>query len=160
MVANNSMASTTGTLADQIRELDLRVAERRHRIRGDFVSLQRAVRARIASPLMMLGAFSTGFVLGRTTAGHRSWSAGREQSRHEAGLIERMLVVIAVVRSWIPLLRVVAGWFDRLAKAPLDDTGPDDPVRHPTELHPHYPNSSCNSPIGRQEAQAGTPLRR
>lgn len=124
MAAANSMTMwTTGTLVEQIHALDLKIADRRYRVRSDIAALRGALRAKLSSPLMMIGAFGTGFLLGRTRAGQRSRSTGRGQPHHDAGLFERIFVAMAVMRSWSPLLRDVAAWFESPAKLSLDDGG-------------------------------------
>lgn len=114
---------TTDALVEQIHALDLEIADRRYRVQGDIAALRSALRAKLSSPLMMIGAFGTGFLLGRTRAGQRSRSTGREPSQPDAGLFERIFIAMAVMRSWSPLLRGVAAWFDSPAEESLDVGG-------------------------------------
>jgi len=147
MVASNSMVQSADALLVEIETLDREMAARRQRVRWRFGALRRVSRARLTSPPMMFGAFGIGFVFGRATAGPARRRAADDQPRHDAGLFERILLAVALMRSWAPLVRGVAGWFERPARTPLDEGRFDVQTPYFTEVLQAYPGSAYEPPI-------------
>lgn len=111
------MISPAASLTDQIQSIEQRISVRQRDLRADVAAARRAARSAITSPLMLFGAFATGFAFGRTTARseHRVRSSD-ETPDHHSGLLERFVVTLTVVRGWSAMLHTVTTWFDRPAR--------------------------------------------
>lgn len=99
---------------DPIRSTEQRISLRQRALRADVTAFRRAARSALTSPVMLFGAFATGFAFGRTTAGngHRVRPSD-ETPYHHSGLLERFVVTMTVVRGWSAMLHTASTWFDR-----------------------------------------------